>query len=163
MQHRTGKRGPLAQDVNTRLALGALNAGIGHTHVNSLLSCLDVPTVNHATFKTREREVGKAVELVANESCVVSCCKEREMAMAAGAECDSGNLVEVMCSMIWGGRKGERPIIRLQVMGQYLVLPRGRSWILLPGIKHAEPVLHQKRITSARHTTVGKITVDVPK
>ena len=48
-----------------------------------------VPTVNHVTFKTREREVGKAVELVANESRVVSCCKEREMAMAAGAECDS--------------------------------------------------------------------------
>ena len=125
MQHRTGKRGPLAQDVNTRLALGALNAGIGHTHVNSLLSCLDVPTVNHATFKTREREVGKAVELVANESCVVSCCKEREMAMAAGAECDSGNLVGVMCSYDMGWQK--RPIICLQVMGQYLVLPRGRS------------------------------------
>ncbi|XP_067023731.1 uncharacterized protein [Acropora muricata] len=105
MQHRTGKRGPLAKDVNTRLALGALNAGIGHTHVNSLLSCLDVPTVNHATFKTREREVGKAVELVANESCVVSCCKEREMAMAAGAECDSGNLVGVMCSYDMGWQK----------------------------------------------------------
>ena len=95
----------MAQDVNTRLALGALNAGIGHTHVNSLLSCLDVPTVNHATFKTREREVGKAVELVANESCVVSCCKEREMAMTAGAECDSGNLVGVMCSYDMGWQK----------------------------------------------------------
>ena len=87
-----------AHDVNTRLALGALNGGIGHTHVNSLLSCLDIPTVNHVTFKTREREVGKAVEHVANESYVVSCCKEREMAMAAGAECDSENLVGVMCS-----------------------------------------------------------------
>lgn len=43
MQHRTGKRGPMAHDVNTRLALGALNAGMGHTHVNSLLSCLDIP------------------------------------------------------------------------------------------------------------------------
>lgn len=105
MQHRTGKRGPMAEDVNTRLALGALNAGIGHTHVNSLFSCLDIPTVNHATFKTREREVGKAVELVANESCVVSCCKEREMAMAAGAECDSGNLVGVMCSYDMGWQK----------------------------------------------------------
>jgi len=87
-----------AHDVNTRLALGALNAGTGHTHVNSLLSCLDIPTVNHLTFKTREREVGKAIEHVANESYVVSCCKEREMAMVAGAECDSENLVGVMCS-----------------------------------------------------------------
>ena len=97
MQHRTGKRGPMAHDVNTRLALGALNARIGHTHVNSLLSCLDIPAVNHVTFKTREREVGKAGEHVANESCIVSCCKEREMVMAAGAECDSENLVRVMC------------------------------------------------------------------
>ena len=33
MQHRTGKQGPMAHDVNTRLALGALNAGIGHTYM----------------------------------------------------------------------------------------------------------------------------------
>ena len=44
MQHRTGRPGPMAEDVNTRLALGVLNAGIGHTHVNSLLLCLYVPT-----------------------------------------------------------------------------------------------------------------------
>ena len=59
----------MAQDVNTRLPPGALNARIGHTHVNLLFSCLDVPTVSHVTFKTRERGVGKAVELVANEIC----------------------------------------------------------------------------------------------
>ena len=105
MQHRTGKRGPMAHDVNTRLALGALNAGIGHTHVNSLLSCLDIPTVNHVTFNAREKEVGKAVEHVAKESCVASCCKEREMAMAAGAKCDSENLVGVMCSCDMGWQK----------------------------------------------------------
>ena len=57
---------------------------------------------------TGEREVGKAVELVANESCVMSCCKEREMAMAAGAECDSGNLVGVMCSYDMGWQKREK-------------------------------------------------------
>lgn len=65
--------------------------------------------------------------------------------------------------MIWGGRKGERPIIRLQVMGQYLVLPLGRSWIFLLGIKPVEPVLHKKKITSARHMIVGKIIVDLQK
>ena len=53
MQHRTGKRGPMANDGNTRLALGALNAVIGHTHVNSPLSCLDIPTVNHVTGKEK--------------------------------------------------------------------------------------------------------------
>lgn len=105
MQHRNGKRGPLAHDVNTRLALGALNAGIGHTHVNSLLSCLDIPTVNHVTFKVREREIGKAVESIASESCLENCCKEREMAIAAGTKCDSENLVGVMYSYDMGWQK----------------------------------------------------------
>ena len=31
--------------------------------------------------------------------------------------------------MIWGARKEKRPIIPLQVIGQYLLLPPGRSWI----------------------------------
>lgn len=105
MQHRNGKRGPLAHDVNTRLSLGALNAGIGHTHVNSLLSCLDIQTVNHVTFKVREREIGKAVESIASESCLENCCKEREMAIAAGTKCDSENLVGVMCSYDMGWQK----------------------------------------------------------
>ena len=94
MQHKNGEQGPLAHDVNIRLALGALNAGIGHTHVNSLLSCLDIPTVNYVTFKARGREIGKAVESIANDSRLESCCKEREMALAAGTKCDSENLVE---------------------------------------------------------------------
>ena len=64
-RHTSGKRGPKAYDTNTRLALGALNAGIGQTHLNSLLSCLDIPTINHVTFKAREREVGRALESVA--------------------------------------------------------------------------------------------------
>ena len=105
MQHRTGTRGPKALDVNTRLALGALNAGIGQTHVNSLLSCLDIPPINHVTFKAREREVGKAVESVANESCIESSCKEREKAIASGAKPDSENLIGVMCSYDMGWQK----------------------------------------------------------
>ena len=153
----------MAHDVNTRLALGALNAGIGHTHVNSLLSCLDIPTVNHVTFKTREREVGRAVELVANESCVVSCCKEREMAMEAGAECDSENLVGVMCSYDMGWQKRGKAHNSSTVMEQFLVLPLARYWILLPGIKPVEPVLHQKDKISPHHMTVGEIIVDRQK
>ena len=58
----------MTHDVNTRLALGALNARIGHTRVNSLLSCLDIPSITHVTFKAREREIGNAVQSVANDS-----------------------------------------------------------------------------------------------
>ena len=68
-KHKSGQRGPPAFDVNTRVALGCLHAGIGQTHINNLVSTLNAPTINSVTFKLREREVGKAVEGVAKSSC----------------------------------------------------------------------------------------------
>ena len=68
-QHRSGQRGPPAFDINTRMALGCLHAGIGQTHINNVLSTLNAPTLNSVTFKLREREVGKAVEGIAKSSC----------------------------------------------------------------------------------------------
>ena len=85
-QHRTGKPGPMAYDVNLGIILGALNAGIRRTHLNSLLSCLNIPAINHVTFKTRGREVGKAVETVAQVTCMESCSEKREKTLAAGAK-----------------------------------------------------------------------------
>ena len=67
--HSTGHRGPQAFDVNTRAALGALHAGIGHTHLSAITSTLDAPSMSHVTFKTREREIGHALEKVAQNSC----------------------------------------------------------------------------------------------
>ena len=104
-QHRSGKRGPMAYDINTRIALGALNAGIGQTHVNSLLSCLNVPSINHVTFKAREREVGKVIESVAETSCRESCCEERKRAVAAGAQSDEKGLVGILVSYDMGWQK----------------------------------------------------------
>ena len=105
MQHRAGKRGPMAYDINTRIALGALNAGIGQTHVNSLFSCLNVPSVNHVTFKVREREVGKAIESVAEASCLESCSEERKRAVAAGVQGDDQDLIGVLVSYDMGWQK----------------------------------------------------------
>ena len=59
-QHRSGKRGPTAFDVNTPVALGCLHASIGQTHVNNLLSSFNNPTLNSVTFKLREGQVGKS-------------------------------------------------------------------------------------------------------
>ena len=42
--------------------------------------------------------MGKAVESVAKESSMESCIEERKIAIAAGAEIDSQNLVGVTCS-----------------------------------------------------------------
>ena len=54
------KRGPPAFDINTRVALGCLHAGIGQTHINNVLSTSNIPTINSSTFKRREREVERS-------------------------------------------------------------------------------------------------------
>ena len=71
-EHRAGSRGPLVSDINTRAVLGSLHAGMGNTHLNNLLSTMNIPTMNHQLFKRREGEVGNAVENVARESCTIN-------------------------------------------------------------------------------------------
>ena len=68
-QHTSGNRGPKAFDINSRVTLGCLHAGIGQTHINNILSCMNIPTINSITFKQREREVRQAVEAIAKKSC----------------------------------------------------------------------------------------------
>lgn len=48
---------------------GMLHAGIGATHVNALLTSVNLPAIAENTLKAREREVGPAIEKVAKESC----------------------------------------------------------------------------------------------
>ena len=79
--HRYGSRGPNAFDVNSRAALATLNAGIGHTHLSTITAALDIPSMNHVTFKAREREVGKAIEKVASKSCLKAILAEKENAL----------------------------------------------------------------------------------
>ena len=50
-EHRSGKRGQLTCDINTRAVLGSLHAGIGNTHLNNLFSIMNIPTMNNRTFK----------------------------------------------------------------------------------------------------------------
>ena len=68
-QHKSGKRGPGAYDINTRIALGAIDSGIGYTHVNNFFTTLNIPTINRSAYKRREREIGHAIEEVAANSC----------------------------------------------------------------------------------------------
>ncbi|XP_068745177.1 uncharacterized protein [Montipora capricornis] len=106
-QHRSGKCGPPAFDINTRLVLGCLHAGIGQTHINNVLSTLNAPTLNSVTFKLREREVGKAVESIAKSSC--QNWREKNEALQ--------NVMRVISfqypvPLTWEGRDLERAIIR---------------------------------------------------
>ena len=56
-------------DVNTKAAVGMLDAGIGPSQVNTLLSGMNIPPVCAKTLKGREREVGPVIESMAKRSC----------------------------------------------------------------------------------------------
>lgn len=66
--HETGK-GHYIFDVNSKAALGMIDAGIGPTQVLKLNSVINIPTPDAKTLKKREREVGKAIEIEARSSC----------------------------------------------------------------------------------------------
>lgn len=104
-EHRSGERGPKAFDINTRVALGCLHAGIGQSHINNLLSTMNIPTMNSTIFKNKEREVGKAVEKIARASCQNSIERVREEAVRNGIECEEDNLIPVSCSFDMGWQK----------------------------------------------------------
>lgn len=104
-EHRSGQRGPLTHDINSRAVLGCLHTGIGETHLNNMLSTLNVPCMNPVTFKSREREIGAAVESVAKKSCQQNMSLERNIAIENGAKPDSQGLVSLSCSYDMGWQK----------------------------------------------------------
>ncbi|XP_068757667.1 uncharacterized protein [Montipora capricornis] len=90
-------RGRPIFDVNTKLAAGMLHAGMGPTHVNALLSSLNIPTLCVTTLKAREREIGPAIENIANKSCDLEMEEEKmewgciqDQAVPIGASYDMG-------------------------------------------------------------------------
>lgn len=107
-EHRSGQRGPPTYNINSRAVLGCLHTGIGNTHLNNLLSTLNVPTINPVTFKSREREIGTAVEKVARKSCLENMALERKLALDGGATADSDGFVSVSCSYDMGWQKRGR-------------------------------------------------------
>ena len=104
-KHRSGKRGPPAFNVNIRVALSCLHAGIGQTHINNVLATIDIPPLNSCTYKQREREVGRAVECIAKTSCQDSLNRERAQALLNGCQPDDNNLVSIPCSFDMGWQK----------------------------------------------------------
>ena len=106
-EHRAGSRGPLVNDINTRAVLGSLHAGMGNTHLNNLLSTINIPTMNHQLFKRREREVGNALENIARESCKINLNLEKKMAEQSSSASADG-LVGIAVSYDMGWQKRGR-------------------------------------------------------
>ena len=98
-------RGPLTQDVNSRAVLGCLHTGIGETHLNSLLCTLNFPPMNAVTFKSRENEIGHAVEQVTRRSCKTAMSEERNAAIKKGIKADEQGCINIPCSYDMGWQK----------------------------------------------------------
>ena len=94
-----------AYDTNTRLALASLDNGIGFSHVNSILTALEIPSLTRSTYKKREREIGQATELVARESCEKMLIQESEMVKEKGVLADSDGLLPLSVSYDMGWSK----------------------------------------------------------
>ena len=99
--------------VKTRVVLESLHAGMGHTHVNYLLSTLNVHTTSHKTYKVRDREVGCCVEFIVGESCKNVTCEEKitMLRMKKG-------MLKWLYLTTWGGKNKAKDIFHLLGMVQ---------------------------------------------
>ena len=97
-QHQFGKRGPQPYDINSRIALRAIDNGIGYRQINSFLTALDIPSINGSAYKRREREIGLAIEDANANSCEMVLGSEIEIEKAAGKVPDEDGLLPLSVS-----------------------------------------------------------------
>ena len=82
-----------------------IHAGIGPTHVNALLTSMDIPPVSEGTLNRRRAEAGPAIEKVAKDSCHEALEQEKQMELHD--ETDDGTAEVNLCvsyDMQWGKR-----------------------------------------------------------
>lgn len=85
-----------------------LDAGVGPTHINALLSCLNIPGISESLLKRHERHVGVAVEKIAQKSCAYAAMLEKSYTEANRA----------------GEEKANSPGRLHFVVSSYLIFPR---------------------------------------
>lgn len=84
--HKNYVKGAPIYDVNSKAAEGMLHAGLSGTAVERFLSTLEVPPPNHKILKRREREIGPAIERVADETCEKAMALEGILTIKDNAE-----------------------------------------------------------------------------
>ena len=67
--HREKDKGPPIYDVNSKMATAMIHAGLSSTAVERFLRSLEIPPPDSKTLKRREREIGPAIERIADVSC----------------------------------------------------------------------------------------------
>ena len=66
-------------DINTKTASGMLHAGIGETHINNLLTTMNLPHISHTSLKKRENEISSVLEKFAKGSADSALETEKEL------------------------------------------------------------------------------------
>ena len=56
-----------------------IHAGMGPTHINALFTTMNHPAISETSLHDRMKEVGKAIEKVAQQSCNDTAAKERQL------------------------------------------------------------------------------------
>ena len=64
-------------EINDKFVLACLHTGTGHSHLNSYLNIVGLPSFSNQKFKGMERKVCKEIKQVAEESCKK--CTEAEL------------------------------------------------------------------------------------
>ncbi|KAK0074947.1 hypothetical protein PV326_012038, partial [Microctonus aethiopoides] len=78
-QHFCKDTGKYHYDSNTNAAAGALDSGIGNTHLNKFFAVMNMPPLHWKTFKIHEKEVGLCIEKMAEESCKEATLAEKRL------------------------------------------------------------------------------------
>ena len=96
-----GRTGHGSFEVNTKMALGMIDAGLRESHASSFVSNMYILTPNQR-IKRNERKVGKPIEAVSDESCekVLSLEKARSK-----TDADHTAKINVHYDMRWGKRR----------------------------------------------------------
>ena len=55
-------------EINEKFVLARLHTGTGHSHLDSYLNIIGLPSISNKKFKGIERKVGKEIEQVEKES-----------------------------------------------------------------------------------------------
>ena len=102
LAHKSVVTGATVYNINTKAALAGLHTGIGKTHMKGILSVMNIQAMSRSSWKRREREAGKAVESIAQQSCIETIQKEKEQAIISGKTPDENNLLPISCSYDMG-------------------------------------------------------------
>ena len=94
-------------DINRKAASDMLHAGIGETHINNLLTTMNLPHISHKSLKKRENEIGSVLELFAKGSADSALETEKELTQK-NHEIDGVAGIEVSIDSAWQKRGSQR-------------------------------------------------------